>query len=89
MTAVVGRLAHVGSQAAHSRARFGPTLASVVFGPLLSEFHDFHDQISLCSHGVLPPHLFSCIPLCTTFGDKTHIQKKCWEDNNNKIPLIS
>jgi len=54
----LGRPAHVGGWAAHSRARFGPTLASMVFGPLLSEFHDFCDRILFCCRGVLPPHLF-------------------------------
>ena len=54
----LGRPAHVGGRAAHSRVRFGPTLVSMVFGPLLSEFHDFCDRILFCCHGVLPPHLF-------------------------------
>jgi len=43
--AVMGQLAHRGGRAAHSQACFGPTLASVVFVLLLSEFHDFHDRI--------------------------------------------
>ena len=51
----MGHLAHVGGWAAHSQAHLGPTLVSMVFGPLLSKFHD---QISFCCHGVLPPHLF-------------------------------
>ena len=72
----LGYPAHVGGRAAHSRAHFGLTLSSVVFGPLLSELHDFRDWILFCCHGVLSPHLFSCIPLCTTCGDKTYIQKK-------------
>jgi len=72
----MGQLAHRGGQAARSRAHFGPTLASVVFGPLLSKFCDFLDRISSCCRDVSPPHLFSYIPLCTTCGDKTHIQKK-------------
>ena len=42
-SAVVGRLAHVGGRVAQSWACFGPTLASMVFGLLLLEFHDFHD----------------------------------------------
>ena len=71
----LGRLAHVGGQVAHSWAYFSPTLASVVFGPLLSEFHDFHDRILSCYCGVSPPHLFSYIPLCTTWGDK-HISNR-------------
>ena len=42
---MMGQPAHVGGRAAHSRARFGPTLASMVFVLLLSKFHDFHDRI--------------------------------------------
>jgi hypothetical protein len=42
---MVGEPAHVGGWVAHSRACLGPTLVSVVCGPLLPEFHDFHDQI--------------------------------------------
>ena len=40
---VVGRAAHIGGRAACSRAHLGPTLAGVVLGTLLFEFHDFHD----------------------------------------------
>ena len=72
---VMGQLAHVGGWAAHSQARFGPTLVSVVFILLFSEFRDFHDQIPSCCRGVSHPYLFSCIPLCTTCGDK-HISKR-------------
>ena len=54
----LGWLAHEGGRVTHSRARSGPTLVSVVFGPLLPEFHDFHDQILFRCRGVLPPHLF-------------------------------
>ena len=75
MTAVVGRLAHVGSWAAHSRARFGPTLVSVVFGPLLSEFHDFHDQIPFCRRGVLP-HTFFPVYLYAQHLETKHISKR-------------
>ena len=71
----MGRPAHGGGRAAHSRAHFGPTLASVIFGPLLSEFCDFRDRIPSCCYGVSPLHLFSCIPLCTTCRDKTYIQR--------------
>ena len=73
---MMGQPAHVGGWVAHSRAYFGPTLASVVFGPLLSKFHDFCDRILSCCRSVSPPHLFSYLPLCTACGDKTHIQKK-------------
>ena len=72
---MMGRPAHVGGQVAHSRACFGPTLASVVFVSLLSGFRDFRDRILFRCRGVLFPHLFSCIPLCTTCGDK-HISKR-------------
>ena len=65
-SAVMGQPAHGGGRAAHSRAHFGPTLASVIFGPLLSEFRDFSDRILSCCRGVSLPHLFSYIPLCTT-----------------------
>ena len=41
----MGQPAHRGGQAARSRARFSPTLASVVLDPLLSKFHDFSDRI--------------------------------------------
>ena len=54
----LGRPALVGGQAAHSWASFGPTLASIVLVPLLSDFHDFRDRISFHYRGVLPPHLF-------------------------------
>ena len=54
----LGWPAHVGGWATHSRAHFGPTLVSVVYGPLLSEFRDFRDRILSCCHDVLPPHLF-------------------------------
>ena len=57
-SAVMGRPAHVKGWAARSRVRFGPTLVSVVYGPLLSEFRDFRDRILSCCHDVLPPHLF-------------------------------
>ena len=70
----MGRLARVVGRAAHSQAYFGPTLASVVLVRLLSEFHDLSDRILSCCRGMSPPHLFSYIPLCTTCGDKTHIQ---------------
>ena len=54
---MVGRLAHRGGRAAHSRACFGPILASMVLVPLLSGFHDFRDRITSCCHGVSPPTL--------------------------------
>ena len=44
-SAMMGQPADAGGQAAHSRACFGPTLVSMVFVLLLSEFHDFSDQI--------------------------------------------
>ena len=72
---VVGWAAHVGGWAARSQARLGPTLASTILGPLLPEFSNFHDRISFCCCSVSPPHLFSCIPLCTTCGDK-HISER-------------
>ena len=56
----LGRLAHVGGQVAHSWAYFSPTLASVVFGPLLSEFHDFGDRILSCCCGVFA---HTCFPV--------------------------
>jgi hypothetical protein len=66
---MMGRSAHVGGQAAYSRARSGPTLVCAVLGPLLPEFYDFHDRIPSCYHGVSPT-LVSYLPLCTTCGDK-------------------
>ena len=56
---MVGRPAHVGGRAAHSWARFGPTLASVSFGPLFFGFHYFRDRISfLLSRCVSPTLVF-------------------------------
>ena len=57
-SAMMGQPADAGGQAAHSRACFGPTLVSVVFILLLSEFHDFCDRIPSCCRGVSPPLLF-------------------------------
>ena len=54
----MGRPAHRDDWAACLRAHSGPSLVDVVFGPLLPEFSDFCDRITLCCHGVLPPHLF-------------------------------
>ena len=55
---MIGQPTHVGGQAAHSQARSGPTMASVVCGPLLPEFCDFHNRIPFCCHGVSPPTCF-------------------------------
>ena len=57
-SAMVGHQGHRGDQVACSEARLGPTLVNVILGLLLPKFHDFHDWILLCCHGVLPPHLF-------------------------------
>ena len=72
---MVGRPAHRGHRVAYSKACLGLTLVNVILGPLLPEFHDFRDRIRFCCHGVLPT-LVSYLPLCTTCGDKTYIQKK-------------
>ena len=72
---MVGRSAHRGDRVACSEACLGPTLVNVILGLLLHEFHDFRDRILFYCHGVLPT-LVSYIPLCTTCGDKTHIEKK-------------
>ena len=55
---MVGRPDHRGDRAACFEAHLGPALVDVVLGPLLPEFHDFHDRISFCCRSVLPPHLF-------------------------------
>ena len=55
---MMGQSAHRGDRAASPRARSGPSLVDVVLGPLLYEFHDFHDQISFCCRGVPSPYLF-------------------------------
>jgi hypothetical protein len=55
---VVGRPTQRGDRVAWLEAHSGLALVDVVLGPLLSEFHDFHDRILLCCQGVLPPHLF-------------------------------
>ena len=60
---VMGRPAHVGGRAAHSWARSGPTLASVVLSLLLPEFCDFHDRILSWCWGVSPPHLWQNHPI--------------------------
>ena len=54
----LGQLAHVGGRVARIRAYFGPTLASVVFGSLLSEFRGFLDRIPSCCRGVSPTLVF-------------------------------
>ena len=66
---MVGRLAHREGRVAHSGVCLEFASLHLVLRPLLPEFCDF------CGHrDVSPQHLFSCIPLCTTCGDK-HISK--------------
>ena len=56
--AALGQLAHRVDRAAYPGACLGPTLLSVVLDSLLPEFCNFHDRISFCCCGVLPPHFF-------------------------------
>jgi hypothetical protein len=69
---VIGRTAHAGGWAAHSSGCSRLASSYVVLYSLLSEFHDFHDQILSYCRGVSPPNLFSCITFCTTLGDNTY-----------------
>ena len=54
----LGWQAHRVDPVACPEARSGPTLASMVLVPLLSEIHDFRDRVLFCYRGVPPPHLF-------------------------------
>ena len=71
----MGWSAHKGGWVAHSRAHFGPTLASVVFGPLLSEFRDFRNRIPSCCRGVSPTLVF-LYTFMHNMWRQTHIQKE-------------
>ena len=75
---MIGRPAHRGGRAAYSRVRFGPTLASVVLSPLLSEFHVFRDRISSCCCGVL---LHTCFPV---FLYAQHVETNTYPKRNRE-----
>ena len=72
---MMGRPDQAGGQAAHSRACFGPTLVSVVYGPLLSEFRDFRDRIPFRCHGMRPHTCFLFI-FMHNMWIQTHIHKE-------------
>ena len=72
---MVDRSAHWGDWAAWPEDHLGPALVDVVLGPLLLEFHDFHNQIPSCCRGVLP-HTCFLFSFMHNMWRQTHIQKK-------------
>ena len=73
---MVGWATHVGGRAARSQAHLGPTLVSVVLGPLLPEFCDLHDWISSLLSRCVSPTLVFLYTFMHNMWRQTHIQKK-------------